>query len=142
MSENFNEDGDNKSQAASDFEAKSLPVKSEAIVSAVVGTSNKSSGSFRNINVLARINEDELLSGRFEGSDKKKDKDKKKDGKKSLNPESDECKNSGKNSDPHYESKQQDQQNKPEISNNQEQTTERNKGASIRSFESQVNQII
>jgi len=136
--EETNEDG--KSQVASDYDA---PVKSEAVVSAQVGTSNKSSGSFRNINVLARISEDELLSGKFEGSDNRR---KKRDRKKSIkesNEESDDRKNS-KISDQQNDSyRQQDQGNQPKLSNQQEQPTDptQNNGASVKSFGSEINQL-
>jgi hypothetical protein len=136
--EETNEDG--KSQVASDFDA---PVKSEAVVSAQVGTSNKSSGSFRNINVLARISEDELLSGKFEGSDNRRKKRDRKKSIKETNEESDIRKNSKLSDQQNDSYRQQDQTNQPKLSNQQEQSTDptQNKGASVKSFGSEINQL-
>jgi hypothetical protein len=99
-----------------------LMVKSEGRLSGHVGTSNKSSGSFRNALVLGRIDEDALLS---EGNDSERRREMEKRARKKL--------------EFNEETKEQLQRATPD--QNQQNQLEPIIGASQKSFGSDINQM-
>ena len=116
---------ENKSQHhdGSENDLGMLMVKSEGRISGHVGTSNKSSGSFRNALVLGRIDEDALMS---EGNDSERRRELERRARKKLE---------------FNEEKKEQQQQRTTPDQNQQNTLEPIVGASQKSFGSDINQL-